>query len=169
MKISDICEILKAELYDNGYEYGFTLNGKKYKPDMGGGFDENYYRLSMTEYLVQSPEVTMKEKIGTCVDAVLVMRTKLSEIGISSKIWLLHHKAKNKVHTILTFSAEEKTVYLELTPKSAKPWYGKEIIYDSEDALVGEYTKNGFEVREVTDEIKVGEPPHVLLNALNSN
>jgi hypothetical protein len=166
MKISDICEMLKNELYDNGYEYGFLLNGERCTPDMSGGFDENYYRLSLTEYVVQSPEDTMKDKIGTCVDAVMVMKKLLLEKDISSKIWLLHHKAKNKVHTILTFAAEGKTVYLELTPQSAKPWYGKEIIYDSEAALIEEYEANGYDITEVTGRVKVGEQPHFLLEAL---
>ena len=31
MLISEICGLLKKELLDNGYEYGFFLNGKKYK------------------------------------------------------------------------------------------------------------------------------------------
>ena len=166
MKISSICEILKNELYDNGYEYGFLLNGEKCKPDMSGGFDENYYRLSLTQYVVQTPEDTMREKIGTCVDAVMLMRKLLLENDIPSKIWLLHHKAKNKVHTILTFVAEGKTVYLELTPKSAKPWYGKEIVYENEAALIDEYTKNDFDISDVTARVKIGEQPHFLLEAL---
>lgn len=33
MTISEICDILRKELYNNGYEYGFVLDGKKYKPN----------------------------------------------------------------------------------------------------------------------------------------
>ena len=32
--IQRICKLLKDELIDNGYEYGFYLNGKIYKPDL---------------------------------------------------------------------------------------------------------------------------------------
>ena len=33
---------------------------------------------------------------------------------------------------------ERKTVYLELTPQSRKPWYGQEIVFDSEQSFVDE-------------------------------
>ena len=39
--IQRICQLLKDELLDNGYEYGFYLNGKTCKPDMSNGFDES--------------------------------------------------------------------------------------------------------------------------------
>jgi hypothetical protein len=31
MKIQEACDLLKKELLNNGYEYGFYLNGKTYK------------------------------------------------------------------------------------------------------------------------------------------
>jgi hypothetical protein len=34
MPIQEVCELLKQELFNNGYEYGFYLDGKIYKPDM---------------------------------------------------------------------------------------------------------------------------------------
>ena len=103
MTINEICDILRAELLNTSYEYGFVVNGQKYKPNMENGFDKEYYHLSTTIYCVQNPVTTMKEKIGTCVDAVLVMRWLLNKQNIPSKIWLLYNKQKNKVHTILTF------------------------------------------------------------------
>ena len=95
MTIIEICDMLKKELLNNGYEYGFVADGKKYKPDMSNGFDSEYYQQSLTIYRVQEPLVTMKEKIGTCVDAVLVMKRILDIHGIFSKIWLLYNKEKN--------------------------------------------------------------------------
>lgn len=71
MTIKEICDILRSSLYNNGFEYGFILNDKKYKPNMENGFDNEYYHLSTTIYLVQEPKVTLKEKIGTCIDVVL--------------------------------------------------------------------------------------------------
>jgi hypothetical protein len=103
MKISDICEMLKNELYDNGYEYGFLLNGERCTPDMSGGFDENYYRLSLTEYVVQSHEDTMAEKIGTCVDAVMVMKKLLLEKDISSNKSLFIDKTNIYLHMFTNF------------------------------------------------------------------
>ena len=97
MTICEICNVLRTELYDDGYEYGFVVNGQKYKPNMENGFDEKYYRLSTTIYRVQEPITTMKEKIGTCVDAVLVMKWLLDKHNIPNKIWLLHNMQKNKV------------------------------------------------------------------------
>ncbi len=167
MTIKEICDILKSGLYNNGFEYGFILNGKKYKPNMDAGFDKEFYHLLNTIYLVQDPKVTLKEKIGTCIDAVLVMKSILDKLGVSCKIWLLHNKKKNKMHTILTFLAEDKIVYLELTPQSSKKWYGKEIIYSNEQALLQEHKNNGYDIFDVTDLIIIGEQPLFLLEKTN--
>lgn len=166
MTIKEICDILKSYLYNSDFEYGFVLNGQKYKPNMNAGFDKEYYHLLKTVYLVQDPTVTQKEKIGTCVDAVLVMKYILDEINVSCKIWLLHNKKKNKVHTILTFSAEDKIVYLELTPQSSKKWYGQEITYSNEQALLQEYRNNGYEISDVTNSVIIGEQPLFLLDII---
>ena len=166
MTMKEICDILRAELLNNDYEYGFVLNGKKYKPNMENGFDSEYYHLSTTAYRVQDPIITMKEKIGTCVDAVLVMKWLLDKHNIPSKIWLQYNKKKNKVHTILTFESEDKIVYLELTPQSSKEWYGKEIVYSCEQEFLLEYENNGYDISDVTDAIIIGEQPGFLLNKL---
>ncbi len=167
MTIKEICDILRAELYNKGFEYGFIVDGKKYRPNMDCGFDNEYYRLSKTIYVVQEPSVTVKEKIGTCIDAVLVMKSILDSLNVSNKIWLLHNKKKNKVHTILTFDCEGKIVYLELTPQSSKSWYGREIIYSREKELLQEYENNDYDISDVTNLITVGEQPYFLLNKLN--
>lgn len=166
MAITKICDILKKELLNNGYEYGFVVNGKKYKPDMRNGFDNEYYQYSLTIYHVQDPSVTMQEKIGTCVDAVLVMKRILDIYGIFSKIWLLYNKEKNKVHTVLTFEIEDKVVYLELTPQSGKAWYGKELVYDDEQMFLQELAKQNYEVSDVTDSVRIGQQPMFLLEKL---
>ena len=166
MTIIEICDMLKKELLNNGYEYGFVVNGKKYRPDMNNGFDNEYYQYSLTIYRVQDPHVTMKEKIGTCVDAVLVMKRILDIHGIPSKIWLLYNKMKNKVHTVLTFEAESKVVYLELTPQSGKAWYGKELVYEDEQMFLQELEKQNYEVSDVTDSIRIGQQPKFLLEKL---
>lgn len=167
MTIKEICNILRDKLYNTGFEYGFVLNGQKYKPSMDGGFDNEYYHLAKTISIVQAPEVTLAEKIGTCIDTVIVMKSILDKLNIPSKIWLLFNREKNKVHTILTFEAENKIVYLELTPQSSKTWYGQEIIYENEQEIVQEYEKDGYEITDVTDLIIVGERPYFLLNKLN--
>lgn len=164
MKIPEICDLLRSELLNNGYEYGFYLDGKKYKPDMSKGFDDEYARLSRSIYRVQAPLVTMREKIGICVDTVLVMKTMLDERGIPSKIWLLFNKVKGSPHTILTFEAEGKIVYLELTPQSSKPFYGKEIVYESEHDMITEYHKNGYDITDVTRAVVIGSSPEALLS-----
>jgi hypothetical protein len=77
-------------------------------------------------------------------------------------------KIKNKVHTILTFEAESKIVYLELTFESKKNNYGKEIIFDSIENLVIKFQNDGVVIEDVTDKLIVGEPPFVLLNKIKN-
>lgn len=96
------------------------------------------------------------------------MKAFLEEQDVSCKIWLLHNKQRNKMHTILTFYAENKVVYLELTPQSGKPWYGKEIIYDNEQGLLDEYKKNNYEIVDVTECVIIGEAPEFLLSRLRA-
>ena len=85
----------------------------------------------MSEYRIQDPRDTKLAKVGTCHDIVVLMKAILEEQNIPNKIWLLHDKQRGKFHTILTFYIENKTIYLELTPQSTKPWYGKEIVFDN--------------------------------------
>ncbi len=167
MNINEICDILRAELYNNGYEYGFTAHGKRYKPDVSCGFDSEYYRLSCTIYTVQEPKTTMEEKLGTCIDAVVLMKHMLDKLNVESKIWLLHNKDKNKAHTILTFEAENKIVYLELTPQFSKPWYGNPILFSSEQELIASYKNEWGDIYDVTDSVVIGEQPYFLLNKFN--
>ena len=166
MKIVEICDALRKELFNTGYEYGFVVDGQIYKPNMASGFDAAFYHLANTISRVQDPEVTKQEKVGTCIDVVLVMRQILDACNVPSKIWLLYHPQKNKVHTIITFEAEGKIVYLELTPQSSKPWYGKELVYDDEDAFLQAQKKDGYEIFDVTDQVIIGERPYFLLDKL---
>ena len=168
MTTTRLCDILRAELLENGYEYGFLLNGVKVKPDFTAGFDREYDRLARTTYRVQPVSLTRREKIGTCIEAVLVMQELLDQQNISNKIWLLYQRKKGKAHTVLTFQAEEKTVYLELTPQSAKPWYGKELLYENEADFLQTYRQKGFEIYDVTGEIEIGQPPRFLLERINN-
>lgn len=166
MLITEICDCLRQELYKNGYQYGFYYDGRKYTPDFSNGFDAEFFNLQKTIYRIQNPQDTMKEKIGTCIDAVIVMKSILDEINVKSKIWLLHQNVKRPPHTILTFEAEEKLVYLELTPQSNKPWYGKEIIYKSEHSFIESFQKDNFTIIEITDQIIIGTHPDSLLQHL---
>ena len=166
MKIVEICDALRKELLNTGYEYGFVVEGQIYKPNVESGFDAAFYHLANTISRVQDPEVTKQKKVGTCIDVVLVMRQILATYNIPNKIWLLYHPQKNKVHTIITFEAEGKIVYLELTPQSSKPWYGKELVYDDEDAFLQAQEKDGYEIFDVTDQIVIGERPYFLLDKL---
>jgi len=163
IELAELCSLLMETLM--GYEYGFIVDGKKYKPDMSR-FDEEYYQLSKTVYLVQDPLVTMKEKIGTCVDAVVVMKYLLDEKKVPNKIWLLYNKVKNKVHTILTFEAGGEIVYLELTPQSTKECYGHALMYADENELIQSYVEKGYDISDVTDRVVVGEQPVFLLEKL---
>jgi len=87
---------------------------------------------------------------------------------VPCKLWLLHNKTKNKVHTIPTFEAEGKVVYLELTPQSAKPWYGKELVYNNEQDFLQEYQKTDYDVSDVTNRVIIGEQPIFLLEKLEN-
>ena len=165
--IQRICRLLKDELLDNGYEYGFYLDGKTYKPDMSNGFDKEFFDRLLSEYRVQNPRDTMQAKVGTCNDIVVLMKAILDEQGIPNKIWLLHDRQYGTFHTVLTFYIENKTIYLELTPQSAKSWYVKEIVFDNEQGFISEYSKDGCEVIEITDSVVVGEAPEFILSRMD--
>ena len=167
MTVTHLCDILRKELLENSYEYGFLLNGVRVKPDFTAGFDREYDRLARTAYRVQPASLTRREKIGTCIEAVLVMKELLDQQGVPNKIWLLFQPEKGKAHTVLTFQVEGKTVYLELTPQSAKPWYGKELVYDNEEMFKQAWHQKGFESYDVTGQIEIGQPPRFLLERLN--
>lgn len=47
MTINNICNILKDELFNNNYEYGFVIDNKRYTPTMACGFDYEYYNLTL--------------------------------------------------------------------------------------------------------------------------
>ena len=99
MTIKEICNILKSKLYNNGFEYGFIVDGRKYKPNMKNGFDNDYYHLSLTVYTVQDPSVTLKEKIGTCVDAVLVMKSILDSFEcFKQNMVVIQQEEKQSTH-----------------------------------------------------------------------
>ncbi len=166
MTITEICDYLRSELLNGDYEYGFYLNGIKYKPDASLGFDEEYFRQAMTISRVQNPEDTRTERIGTCIDACMLMKEMLRDISIGCRIWLICHREKASVHTILSFDADEKTVYLELTPQSSKPWYGKEIVYDTKDAMLADFDKKGYDITDVTEDIIIGEAPMFLISRI---
>ena len=83
-----------------------------------------------------------------------------------TRISLLHDKTRSRFHTILTFESENKTVYLELTPQSSKPCYGKEIIFDNEQEFIAQYIQNNFDITDVTDSIIVGDAPDFVLSRM---
>ena len=166
MSIQEICGLLKSEFMEQGYEYGFYLNGQRIKPDRSKGFDRDFMHSLLTAYRVQDPEVTLREKLGTCVDVVLMTKMILESHGIACKVWLLHYLARAKFHTILTFSADGKVVYLELTPQSQKPWYGKEIVFDNEGCLLAEYQNDDCEMTDITNEIVAGAAPAFILSRM---
>ena len=89
MTIQEACDLLKGELLDNGYEYGFYLDGVKYRPDPALGFDAGFQRALLKDYRIQNPSDTQREKIGTCNDVALLMKTLLASRGVPGKIWLL--------------------------------------------------------------------------------
>ncbi len=164
MNIKEACDFLKKELLNNGYKYGFYCDGRKYLPDQSGIFDTVFFDQLFTIYRVQEPEVTMKHKIAICHDTVVLMRKLLADHNIPSKIWLQHDVHRDKYHTVLTFYLEGKTIYLELTPEFSKPWYGKELIFDSEEDFIKEYSKDECEVIDVTDSVIVGEQPKFVIS-----
>lgn len=167
MTIQRVCDTLRAQLFGQGFEYGFVLDGRTYKPSRDAGFDREFDRQLRMNYRIQQPAVTLRYKTGTCMDAVLVMKSTLEALSIPCKIWLQYDRGKNKPHTIVTFTAQTKTVYLELTPQSSKPWYGRECLYPDEAAFLEEFARNGYEMYDVTGKVFAGQRPSVLLSVVN--
>ena len=154
MTIREISERLKNELL--GYTYGFVHRGIRYTPK-----DDPEYALHFQEfYRAQEVSVSRKERIGTCIDSVLVMQALMKEYGVPSRIYLLCQR--EKPHTVLTFQAEGKTVYLELTPSSSRPNYAKELIYADEAEWKEAWNKTHL-ISEITDILKPGIRPQDLI------
>ena len=86
MLIQEACDLLKRELLNNGYKYGFYLDGKIYTPRLENGFDKDFFHRLLTDYRIQEPSDTMKAKVGTCNDIVALMRAMLySQLKTFSK------------------------------------------------------------------------------------
>lgn len=164
--IDEMCGLLRDELYENGYMYGFYLNGKRIIPDTSKGFDEEFARLITTEYRIQTPELSRREKVGTCLDAVLVMKEILSGQGIESKVRMIFQREKKKVHAVLSFELSEKVIYLELTPQSGKPNYGKELIFESEEEFIEYWEQQNYLVQDITEVCKPGANPSFFMDLL---
>ena len=159
MDIREICDLLKRAFLHDDFVYGFLLDGRRVVPDFSQGFDGKFDRLLRAAYRVQRPEDTLRERIGTCVDTVAAMRALLREKGVPCRVWLTTDAARGKAHTVCTFEAEGRTVYLELTPQSSKPWYGREIVYDDAQAFLDACAKAGLTVKDVTDALAPGKRP----------
>ena len=168
-EITRISNLLRGELYNTGYQYGFFWNGRRVVPDFTIGFDEVFGRLLTTEYRIQDPETTRKEKVGTCLDAVLVMKELLREAGKDGKIWMLFQKERKKFHSVLTFEVDDEIVYLELTPQSGKENYGKELVFDREDAFHQYWEEMNYTVQEITETCIPGIKPEFLLKQLSED
>ena len=81
MKITEICDILRQELYQSGYQYGFYYNGRKYTPDFSNGFDEKFSNLQKSIYRIQDPQDTLKEKIGIKKNLKCPYNSYFTELG----------------------------------------------------------------------------------------
>ena len=165
-KATSVCNILREELFENGYLYGFFLNGNKIVPDMSKGVDEEFDRLLKTEYRIQSPAITKREKVATCLDAVLVMKEILCANCIDSKIWMIFQREKKKCHAVLTFVIDGTVVYLELTPQSGKENYGEELFFINQKAFIDYWKEMNYVVQEITDACIIGSKPDFFLHAL---
>ena len=55
MRITEICDVLRQELYQNEYQYGFYYEGRKYSPDFSNGFDKKFFNLQKKFYRIQDP------------------------------------------------------------------------------------------------------------------
>lgn len=165
-RILEVCRFLKGELLDNGYCYGFYLRDRRIIPNTSMGFDEEFASLLTTEYRIQQPEVSKREKVATCLDAVLIMKEILSEQDIACKIWMIFQKEKRKVHSVLTFELEGMLVYLELTPQSGKSNYGKELLFGNEKEFFSYWEKQGYIVSDITSMCTLGENPSFFMDLL---
>ena len=163
--IARICDLLRSELYGNGYRYGFCLDGSVVVPDASKGFDEAFGRLLAAQYRIQPPELTRKAKAATCLDAVLVMKDILRENGFDSRIWMVFDRERKKPHAVLTFTADQAAVYLELTPQSGKENYGKELVFEEEEAFIRYWEQKNCLIREITELCVPGRRPDFFLSA----
>ena len=97
MTIQEARDLLKGELPDSGYEYGFYLNGAKHRPDPALGFGVGFQRALLTDYRIQNPADPQREKIGTCSDVTLLMKILPASRGVPGKIWLPNYARGKKI------------------------------------------------------------------------
>lgn len=57
------------------------IDSKRYVPDSDKEFDEDFFSSLLMDYRIQKTEVTNSEKIGTCLDVILVMKAT-RDIGL---------------------------------------------------------------------------------------
>ena len=93
------------------------------------------------------------------------MKEILSENGIGSRIWLVFDRERKKPHAVLTFTADQAAVYLELTPQSRKENYGKELVFENGEAFIRYWEQKNCLVREITDLCVPGRKPDFFLSA----
>lgn len=69
MTIREICDLLKKELLNNGYEYGFSK-----------GFDEEFDRALHESSRIQAPEDTERGKFHTILTFEAENKVDISDI-----------------------------------------------------------------------------------------
>ena len=89
----------------------------------------------------------------------------LNEKGIGSRIWLVFEQERKKPHAVLTFRADQAVVYLELTPQSGKENYGKELVFEEEEAFIRYWEQKNCLIREITELCVPGRRPDFFFSA----
>lgn len=162
MTIQEARDLLKGELPDSGYEYGFYLNGAKHRPDPARGFGVGFQRALLTDYRIQNPADPQREKIGTCSDVTLLMKILPASRDVPGKIWLPDYARGKKFHAILTFETEARVVYLELPPNPESPGMERNC---STQAKPG-YRKADCKLTDITDSVRAGSAPEFILSRI---
>ncbi len=91
----------------NGIEYGWMDIEKNIYLNQDKGFKK--------KYILQNPEETLSNKVGTCFDLVELERTYFKNLDVKyNSYFMIYYESKRiYTHTFIVFEADEKFYWLE--------------------------------------------------------
>lgn len=118
----------------NDIKYGFLDKSGKMHRETDADFGQNF----MKDYILQTPEQVLENKIGVCWDQIELARKLFDKNQIITKTYLIvYFKGKIPAHTFLTFQDANKSYRFETSSRTNNGIFS----YDSENEILQKYVK----------------------------